>query len=1788
MGKKGKQLLACMLAVLLMIGLLADGSGGKAYAAGGYTITSIAGTGKAGFSGDGGVATSAQLGGLPAIALPGQDADASGGMVTDSKGNLYIADSNNHRVRKIATDGTISTVSGMGGAGYSGDGGLAASAKLNSPRGLAVDSGDNLYIADAGNNRIRKVDTYGRIYTVAGDGTSMWSQDGKAATSVSLSNPRGLAVDSTGNLYIAEYGNNLIRKVDTSGKISTVAGTMNQYGQGQKGFGGDTLPATKALLNHPSGVGFDNFGTMYIFDEGNRRIRRVDAGGLIWTEAGGGSEHGSTLEGKTAINVDLPAPRGMTVDGKGNLYVADYFNHRILKIDETYRKISIIAGTGIRGYSGDGGEAKTAQLENPNAMALDKNGNLYVEDAMGTRVRKLTAPAVDPGTGGGGAALDCGYCVVTVAGVGVAGYSGDGNEAIKAKLQQPYGVAADRDGNLYIADTYNSVIRKVDKKTKNISTILGNGQLKLSKPYGVSVDQSDNLYIADSNNHRILKLTMVDGTVSTVAGTSGAQGSSGDSGPAISAKLNNPKSVAIDKSGNLYIADADNYRIRKVDTSGNISTVAGNGQRGSSGNGGAATLAQLNWPVGVAVDSAGNLYIADDDSTIAGGRVQKVDKNGNISTVTQVYEPLGVAVDSAGSLYIASRGGTILKANGSGSVLTVAGGGCCAGSETDGVKPLKASLPFPNAVAVDGEGNLYVASNNNWVRKVVAPRPAYSLSVSQPAGSPVVGVDQAIKLAVMDEAEQTDLNFKDGSYDVTISGYTAAPDGSYGSLNGIELNAGTTTVSGVPFVKGVATVNLRLNKAGSVPVVFSMEAVKKPSPKISFWQKAGSPASLALKTDLAAPDNNGGMFAQQPIIAVNDAYGNWISNDSSTEVIASKKDTGLWTLTGSTTRKAQDGILSFADLGAVNADEVVGAQLALTSSGWPGLTSASVNLPKPTPAHTVSATAAAASPEAGKDNLVTLTVRSSQGDTDTAFNGAREVTISGYAAAPDGSYGSLGGNALTVTSSTYSAMFADGIATVQLQLNQAAKQSISLSVAGVVTPAANVLSITPQAGSPASLALTKDLTAPTRNGGLFAQQPVVTLRDTFGNTSVGDSSTVVTVSKKDAGDWTLTGATAATASSGIVAFTGLGAANDDEVTGAQLAFDAAGLPGVSSAAVTLPEPGAAFLNLKVAASGDSHVLLAWEEVYGTVSYAVYQRTASGTYGAPAATVSGSVYGYDASELTNGTTYSFIVKATNRKGAVVTSNEVSATPGAIPAVPSAPTAVTATAGNGQAIVSFAIPAVNGGSAITKYEVTALPGNITAAGPASPITVTGLTNGTTYTFTVRAVNLTGSSAASAVSNAVTPTASTNNSGGSSPTEPANSSGDSSTEPETSNSPAGVEFLVNGKVEKIGTATTAKVKDQTVTTVVVDPKVLERKLATEEQHAVIMISVNTKSDVVIGEISGQIVKIMEQKAAVIVVKTENATYTLPAEQINISGLSEQFGKNVQLQDIKITVEISKPAMSTVKLLEEAAAKGGFTLVAPALNFTVRGAYGDSTVDVSKFNAYVERTIVIPKAVNSGEIVTGVVVEPDGAIRPVPTQLITVDGKSVARVSSLTNSTYSIVRHQEEYKDMGQHWAKNAVNEMGLRMVVNGIDDHLFQPDQAITWAELAAILVRGLGLKMEGGSTAFADVKTTDWYSSLIQTAYAYKLISGYEDGSFRPNDIVTREQAMVMIAKAMKITNLKAKLPVQSTDATLRPYTDTAAASSWALSSIADSIQAEVVSGRESNELAPKGKLTRAEA
>jgi hypothetical protein len=542
-------------------------------------------SGNWGFSGDGGPAAGASL--YYPI-----------GVAVDSHGSVYIADTINNRIRKVS-GGTITTVAGNGNAAFSGDGGLATSASLQAPSEVAVDSSGNMFIADTSNQRIRKVSGT-TITTVAGNGNYGFSGDGGPATSASLFGPARVAVDASGNVYIADTTNERIRKV-SGGIITTAAGYGASYAGG---FSGDGGPAPNASLNGPSGVVVDSTGNLYIADTSNGRIRKV-SGGAIATVAGNG-DYRYAGDGGPAASAALNAPAGVAIDAAGNLYIADQSNNRIRKVSG--RTITTVAGSGAGGFSGDGGPATSASLNFPTGVAIDAAGNLYIADQSNQRIRKVS-----------------GGTITTVAGNGNTGFSGDGGPATSASLAFPIGVAVDAAGILYIADSADSRVRKVSGGT--ITTVAGNGNgvfsgdggpatsASVHYPVGVAVDSVGNLYIADVLNQRIRKVS--GGTITTVAGN-GKQGFSGDGGPATSASFNGPQSVAVDSAGDLYVADQGNNRIRRV-SGGTISTVAGYGsvgfnQGGFSGDGGPAANASLNYPAGVGVDLAGNLYIADTDN----------------------------------------------------------------------------------------------------------------------------------------------------------------------------------------------------------------------------------------------------------------------------------------------------------------------------------------------------------------------------------------------------------------------------------------------------------------------------------------------------------------------------------------------------------------------------------------------------------------------------------------------------------------------------------------------------------------------------------------------------------------------------------------------------------------------------------------------------------------------------------------------------------------------------------------------------------------------------------------------------------------------------------------------------------------------------------------------------------------------------------------------------------------------------------------------------------------------
>ncbi len=619
------------------------------------SIRTVAGNGLFGFGGDGGPATAATLNYPLRIAI-------------DRSGNLFFTDTNNFRVRKVSSDGVISTVAGNGTAGFSGDGGPAVTAELTSPVGVAVDVSGDLFIVDE--HRIREISAQGVITTVAGTGSGVFSGDGGPATSAGLNGPDAVTVDGSGNLFFTEESR--VREISSQGVITTVAGG------GAGSALGDGGPATAAILYGPSGVTIDGSGNIYIADTYDNRIRKVSTTGIITTVAGsGGGCDGALCEnfgdGGPAAAALFSYPMDVVLDASGNLFITDSGNGRVREVS-SIDIVTTLAGNGQFGFTGDGGPATSANLKPSAAALVDGAGNLLISDSGNNRVRKISPSG----------------SITTVVGNGTQGFAGDGGPALAAELNVPRGLGLDAAGNLYIADSNNSRVRKVSPGGI-ITTFAGDGtrfggstgnggpaaSASVTFPWGIAVDGAGNVFIADQSAAVIRKVA-TNGIITTVAGGGGRPGL-GDGGPATQALLVLPASVVVDSSGNLFIADAGDGRVRMVSAAtGVITTVAGTGDSfinfGYSGDGGPAAAAALDYPEGVAVDAAGNVFIAD----TLNARIREVSTTGIITTVVgdgppgysgdggpatsaRLASPTGLSVDASGDLIIVDSGDNVIR-----------------------------------------------------------------------------------------------------------------------------------------------------------------------------------------------------------------------------------------------------------------------------------------------------------------------------------------------------------------------------------------------------------------------------------------------------------------------------------------------------------------------------------------------------------------------------------------------------------------------------------------------------------------------------------------------------------------------------------------------------------------------------------------------------------------------------------------------------------------------------------------------------------------------------------------------------------------------------------------------------------------------------------------------------------------------------------------------------------------------------------------------------------------------
>lgn len=399
---------------------------------------------------------------------------------------------------------------------------------------------------------------------------------------------------------------------------------------------------------------------------------------------------------------------------------------------------------------------------------------------------------------------------------------------------------------------------------------------------------------------------------------------------------------------------------------------------------------------------------------------------------------------------------------------------------------------------------------------------------------------------------------------------------------------------------------------------------------------------------------------------------------------------------------------------------------------------------------------------------------------------------------------------------------------------------------------------------------------------------------------------------------------------------------------------------------------------------------------------------------------------------------------------------------------------------------------------------------------------------------------------------------------------------------------EVLVNGKIEYAGTASQKMEQGRSLTTIDVDQAKLRAKLETEGTGAVVTIVWHKQSDIVIGQLTGDMIQEMEQRDMTLVLDIPTGSYRIPVKQIGIDSLVKHFGEHVKPEDVQLQIHIEESDSTIAQTAKQVSEAYGVTLLAPPVIFKVQAMNNGKSIEITDYRLYAERTVALPKKMDPNRVTTGVVLEPNGTFRHVPTKVTKVNDTYYALINSLTNSDYALIWNPISFDDMAGHWAEASVNNMGARLVVNGVGDGRFNPDADITRAEIAAIMVRGLGLRLELGNVSFKDVISSEWYADDVSTAADFGLIAGYEDGNFRPQNKITRQEAMTMIARAMQVTDLKEKLVKsdQSTNA-LTSFKDADDVANWAKEGAILSVASKVINGRTIELLEPQAFITRAE-
>jgi len=777
---------------------------------------------------------------FPSASTPAVDAPlgAITGLTRDSDGNVYGADCDNHIIFKVAPAGTLTIVAGNGVAGFSPDG-PAVGARLSCPSHLALNPAGELIFADIA--LIRKITRAGLLVTIAGDGTDL--ADDVPALRAGLRNIMGLTVDRTGNIYYTQIDTHFIRRIGTDGRVRTIAGGSAQ------GFGGDSGSASAALLAGPHGLAVGADGSVYVADRGNSRVRVIQPDGTIYTYAGNGRNL-STGDGGPADAASIFGPRALTFDSSGALLILSETNPSLRRVSAD-RIISTV--TELTGFS------------NPTHITAAADGSILIADTGNARIRRI-----DPA-------------------LAITGFAGNGNwrrtpdqsNPLAAWLAEPRSIAFSPAGLLTISDLYEfGSIRQLTAAGRLT-------RLASSTPFSairqIAFDPSGNLYAVDHINAAIRRIAP-DGTVSVVAGQDNLSGFSGDGGPANRARLSLPEGVAVNAAGEVFIADTSNNRIRVVGRDGNIRTIAGTGQFGSTGDGGPAANATLGGPADLAFDAAGNLYCSERYShrvrrialdgtitTFAGIGVPAFSGDGGPSNRASLSFPAGLAFDAAGNLYIADTSNARVRiVRPSGTIATFAGNGNF-GFSGDGGPPLNATLRLPMGVAVDPAGRVFIAdAGNDRIRVVQSASPTFSLSTTELSFTGAGGASFRVEGTVNGLAWQAAVT---GAPWLVVSPASGVlPAAVNVAVNAVNLtpgvHTGTITVTAPGAAPSVRTVRVTLTIASTQPPKLTIG-----SESITFkFQQGDGTSSLALS--LA---NEGGGTLSYTAAVRTASGGNWLA-----------------------------------------------------------------------------------------------------------------------------------------------------------------------------------------------------------------------------------------------------------------------------------------------------------------------------------------------------------------------------------------------------------------------------------------------------------------------------------------------------------------------------------------------------------------------------------------------------------------------------------------------------------------------------------------------------------------------------------------------------------------------------------------------------------------------------------------------------------------------------------------------------------------------------------------------